>query len=401
LHAFFATASAGTEDLLAAELRALGLRDIRPGRGGVRFKGELVDGLKVCLWSRTAMRVLLSLSNFPATDADALYAGARAIPWNDLVTPTHTIAVDATGMTDQLRHTHFTALKVKDAICDVVRDKTGARPSVDARDPDVRVVVHLGRGKAEISLDLAGDALFKRGYRLEPTKASLKETLAAAVLLAAGYDGNAPLIDPMCGSGTIALEAALIAYGRAPGIARRFAAERWPSFGAESRKLLADLRNDAKARERKDAPAIIARDRDPEAVQATGMNAKRLGLPIHVKEADARELNALNPPGWIVTNPPYGERLAPGKKNLKTFFWQLGSAWSQLEGHRVAVLSGGPEFEKAFGMRPLEKRRLWNGPIECELLRFEMRGKTRRQRGLDDRPNSPETDAESGFPESE
>ena len=267
---FFATASAGTEDLLAAELRSLGLRDVRPGRGGVRFQGELVDGLKVCLWSRTAMRVLQSLASFPSTDAATLYAGARTIPWNDLVTPKQTIAVDATGLTDQLRHTHFTALKVKDAICDVVREKTNARPSVDARDPDVRVVVHLARGRAELSLDLAGDALFKRGYRLEPTKASLKETLAAAVLLAAGYDGDAPLIDPMCGSGTIACEAALIAYRRAPGLSRRFAAERWPSFGAESKKALADLRQDAKAREKKDAPAIIARDRDPEAVQATG-----------------------------------------------------------------------------------------------------------------------------------
>lgn len=371
LRSLFATASAGTEDLLAAELQALGIYGIRPGHGGVRFAGGLEAGLRACLWSRVAMRVLLPLSSFPAADEKQLYEGARAVRWTDYLTIRTTFAVDATGTTPELRHTHFTGLRIKDAIVDTFRDATGARPDVDARDPAVRVVAHLSRGRCDLSLDLAGDALFKRGYRQVPTKASLKETLAAAVLLAAGYDGSRSLIDPMCGSGTIALEAALLAHRRAPGLGRTFAVERWPTYDATMQKLLRDLREEARAGERREAPPILARDRDPEAVAATRENVARLGLPVRVEEGDARELTPLEPNGWVVANPPYGERLAPGRKNLKTFFWQLGQAWRRLPGHHLAVLAGGPEFESAFGLRPVSRRKLWNGPIECELLNYE------------------------------
>lgn len=370
---FFATASVGTEDLLAAELRSIGAVGIRVGKGGVRFAGELPMALKACLWLRTAMRVLLPLSSFPAPDEQALYDGVRAIDWRKHLTPSHTFAVDAIGVSPTLRHTHHTALKVKDAVVDALRDAHGTRPNVDAKDPDVQLVAHLSRDRCDISLDLSGEPLFKRGYRIEPVRASLKETLAAAVLLAAGYDGESPLVDPMCGSGTLAIEAGFIAQRRAPGLNRTFGVERWPSFDETLKNTLRDLREDARATVRRGAPEIIASDRDPEAVLATLANVKRSGLPVRVLEADARELSPLDPPGWIVANPPYGERLeAGGRKALKTFFWQLGQRWRTLHGHHVAVLSGGPEFESAFGLRPVLRRPLWNGPIACTLLKYDL-----------------------------
>ena len=373
MQTYFETAAAGTEDLLASELRAMGVVHLREGRGGVRFQGELSTALEACLRLRTAMRVLWPLASFDAPDADALYEGVRALPWNDLIGPQHTLAVDATGVSETLRHTHFTALKVKDAVCDTVRERTGARPSVDPESPDLRLVAHLSRGRCDLSLDVSGEPLFKRGYRREPTRASLKETLAASVLLAAGYDGG-PLHDPMCGSGTLAIEAGLLAKRRAPGLGRTFGAERWPTFGPAGRKLLGDLRVKLRDDEAEGMPSIVASDRDPEAVRAATLNAQRARLPIVPFEADARELAPLDPPGWVVINPPYGERLeAGGRKNLKTFFWQLGQAWRRLEGHRIAVLAGGPEFESAFGLRPVARRRLYNGPILCELLVYDLR----------------------------
>lgn len=370
---FFATASSGTEDLLASELRGLGARSVQPGRGVVRFDGDIELALRGCLWLRTAMRVLQPIASFPAIDGDALYAGVRAIDWTAHLDPSRTFAVDATGTTDELRHTHFTALKVKDAIVDALRDKTGRRPNVDARDPDLRVVVHLGRGRCEVSLDLSGEPLFKRGWRYDPAKASMKETLAASMLLAIGYNGKAPLLDPLCGAGTIAIEAATIAMRRAPGIGRSFAVERWPSFDASLRSKLAKLRDEARAGELRDHPEILASDRDPEAVAATQANVSRAQVKVGVRERDAREAEPFEHPGWIVCNPPYGERLeGGGRKQLKTFFWQLGQRWRTFGGHQIAVLSGGPEFESAFGLRPHARRRMMNGPIECTLLQYDV-----------------------------
>jgi putative N6-adenine-specific DNA methylase len=371
---FFATVAAGSEDLLAQELRALGVKGLRAGKGGVRFTGEWDMALRTCLWLRTAMRVLLPIGTVPAHTADELYQGVRSLPWLDHLDVRHTFSVEASGTSEALRHTHFTALRIKDAIVDTIREKRGARPDVDAQKPDVRIIAHLAREHCDLSLDVSGEPLFKRGYRLEPTKASLKETLAAAVLLASGYDGERPLVDPMCGSGTIALEAALIAHHRAPGLERGFGIERWPLFDDRLRTTLKELREEARAQIRKIAPPILARDRDPDAVAATRTNISRLALPVQVAEADARELTPLDPPGFVVCNPPYGERLEMGgKKNLKTFFWQLGQSWRELHGHHLSVLSGGPEFESAFGLRPAGVRAMYNGPIACRLLQYDVK----------------------------
>ncbi|HSB80273.1 MAG TPA: THUMP domain-containing protein [Candidatus Methylomirabilis sp.] len=346
---------------------------MRRGRGGVRFTGKTVDAMRVCLWSRIAMRVLLPLAEFPAATADALYAGARDIPWEDHLDETHTFAVEAVGRTEALGHTHYTALKVKDAVADSLRERRGARPNVDARDPDVHIVAHLADGRASLALDLAGEPLFKRGWRLAQTQATLKETLAAAILRACGYDGTRPLIDPMCGSGTLAIEAALIAQHHAPGVHRRLGIERWASFDQSLRAELRRMRDEARRGVRRGAPQVFAGDRDPDAIRATQVNVKRSGLPIQVQQADARELLPLNPPGFVVVNPPWGKRLeGGGRQRLKTFYWQLGQAWRGLHGHRLAVLAGGPEFESAFGMRPTSRRPLWNGPVRCMLLTYDL-----------------------------
>jgi 23S rRNA (guanine2445-N2)-methyltransferase / 23S rRNA (guanine2069-N7)-methyltransferase len=369
---FFATASAGTEDLLADELRELGLAGVRSSGGGVCFSGGLPDGMRACLWSRIAMRVLWPLADFPIQDAETLYAGARAVRWEEHLDPGRTFAVEAVGRTDALAHTHFTALKVKDAVVDVFRERCGARPSVDVEHPDVRIVAHLARGRASLSLDLAGEPLFKRGWRLAQTDATLKETLAAALLRACGYTGDRPLVDPMCGSGTLAIEAALIAQHHAPGVHRPLGVERWASFDAGLRAELARLRDEARRGVRRGAPPVFASDRDPDAVRAAQVNVKRAGLPIQVRQADARQLAPLDPAGFVVANPPWGRRMeAGGRRQLKTFFWQLGQAWRSLHGHRVAVLAGGPEFESAFGLRPRSRRPLWNGPVRCVLLQYE------------------------------
>jgi len=370
--AFFATASAGTEDLLADELRALGLRGVRTGPGGVRFSGGIVDAMHACLWSRIAMRVLLPLAEFPAADAEALYAGARDVRWEEHLDPTRTFAVEAVGRTEALGHTHFTALKVKDAVADALRERRGARPDVNADDPDVRIVAHLANGRASLALDLAGEPLFKRGWRLAQTEATLKETLAAAILRACGYDGTRPLIDPMCGSGTLAIEAALIAQNHAPGVHRTLGIERWASFDETLRAELRRMRDEARRGVRRGAPLVIARDRDPEAIRAVQANVRHAGLPVQVQQADARELAPLDPPGFVVANPPWGKRLGGDRQRLKTFFWQLGQAWRGLRGHRLAVLAGGPEFESAFGLRPTSRRPLWNGPVRCMLLQYDL-----------------------------
>lgn len=371
--AFFATASIGTEQLLADELEALGLQGVRATRGGVRFAGTLIEGMRACLWSRIAMRVLLPIAEFAAVEAEALYAGARAVRWEEHLDETRTFAVEAVGRTEALGHTHFTALKLKDAVVDALRDRRGARPSVDVEDPDVRIVAHLTGGRATLSLDLAGAPLFKRGWRLAQTEATLKETLAAAVLRACGYDGTRPLVDPMCGSGTIAIEAALIAQHHAPGVHRRLGIERWRSFGESLRGELRRMRDEARRGVRRGAPPILASDRDPDAVRAAQVNVKRAGLPIRVTQADARALAPLEPPGFVVVNPPWGQRLdGGGRRQLKTFFWQLGQAWRALPGHRLAVLAGGPEFESAFGMRPISRRLIMNGPVRCVLLQYQV-----------------------------
>ncbi|PTL79123.1 class I SAM-dependent RNA methyltransferase [Vitiosangium sp. GDMCC 1.1324] len=371
--ALFATTARGTEDLLAEELKELGARRIRQDRGGVRFMASLDEALKVCLWSRIAMRVLYPLGEFEARGAEGLYEAVASVPWEEHLTPETTFAVEATLKDSEHSHTGFVALKVKDAVVDRMRDKRGARPDVDTRNPDVGVVAHLVRERLSLSLDLCGEPLHRRGYRVRPTPAPLKETLAAALLRAAGYTGEEALVDPMCGSGTLLIEGGLIARRRAPGIARSFAVEKWPHLGARARELLEDLRADARRNERKVDVPLLGFDKDPEALEAARRNVKaaKLAEEILIEEGDATKLPPLPASGGLlITNPPYGDRLGSGgQKGMKSFYFKLGETLRQ-PGWRVWVLSGNPAFESAFHARPRNKRDLWNGPIACTLLGY-------------------------------
>ena len=375
---WYATCPRGAEPALEAELAALGAKGIRPGPGGVRFTGPRETALRACLDLRTALRVLEPLGEFDAPDAQALYDGARALPWPKLLTARETIAVTATGSAPGLDHTHFVALKVKDAICDALRDATGERPNVDAGDPDVPVVAHLGKGKCQLSLDLCGGLLSNRGYRVQTVDAPLRESLAAAVVLLSGWDRARPLHDPLCGSGTIAIEAALIATGRAPNVERALACQRWPRTASEDTSTLARLRQELRTRAdealKKGVPDFFASDRDAAAVQAAQANARAAGVAsmLHVSQADARDLQ-LTGPAQIVSNPPYGERLdAGGRKQLKSFFHALGASVRRSTLTRAAVLAGSDDFESAFGLRPRSRHELWNGPLPCRLYLYEV-----------------------------
>jgi 23S rRNA (guanine2445-N2)-methyltransferase / 23S rRNA (guanine2069-N7)-methyltransferase len=383
--ALFATTARGTEDLLADELRELGARRIRQDRGGVRFMATLDEALRVCLWSRIAMRVLYPLGEFEAHGAEGLYEAAASVPWEDYLTPDYTFAVEATLKESEHSHSGFVALKVKDALVDRMRGTLGARPDVSTRDPDVRVVAHLARDRLSLSLDLCGEPLHRRGYRVRPTPAPLKETLAAALLRAASYTGEEALVDPMCGSGTLLIEGGLIARRRAPGIGRSFAVERWPHLGERARELLEDMRADARRNERKVPVPLRGFDKDPEALEAARRNVKaaRLSEEIQIEEGDAtKPFPVPEGGGLVITNPPYGERIGSGgQKGMKAFYFKLGENLRALDGWRVFVLAGNPAFESAFHARPSLRRDVWNGPIPCTLLGYRFGSKAPEKAG--------------------
>jgi len=362
-----ATCPRGAEPALEGELRALGAKGVRPGQGIVRFTGEREIALRACLDLRTALRVLEPVGEFAAVTADELYAGAQQLPWGELILKGQTIAVAASGRAEALTNTHFVEQRLKDAVVDVLRDRHGFRPDVDPRAPDVLIVAHLGNGQCSVSIDLAGELLSNRGYRVRTVEAPLREALAAAVVLYSGWDGTTPAHDPVCGSGTLAIEAALFAARKAPNEKRRLACERSP----DDARIVARLREELAARV-VNTPPIFASDRDADAVEATRANARAAGVQLRIEQADVRQIKPMDPPGQLFLNVPYGERLeAGGRKQLKTFYHQLGAALRGLPGHRATILSGNEDFESAFGVRPRGPRRvLWNGPLRCALLGY-------------------------------
>lgn len=356
------------------------IRAPRGDTGGVSFEGPFDEGMKVCLGSRVGMRVLLEIAAYQAADADSLYAGARKVPWGDFLSAKSTFAVSATVRDNAaLRHSGFVALKVKDAIADTLRDRLGVRPDVAPDDPDVSVVLHLRGNDVRLYLDMAGDPLHRRGYRVAMTEAPLKETLAAAVLALGGVAHDVPFMDPMTGSGTLAIEHALGARNIAPGLNRRFGFERWPDqTRAAAWKALKDA---ARAAILPAAPApIFARDSSQPAMDAARRNAREAAVAndIRFELADARSLSVPPgiPAGNIVTNPPYGERLRAGPgpdpedRALEALYRDLARAIGRLSGWQLVVLSGNPLFTRAMGRKAEVSHRLWNGPLEVRLLRW-------------------------------
>jgi putative N6-adenine-specific DNA methylase len=394
---FFATCAKGTEGALRRELSALKLHAVRGERGGVSFEGKLEAGMKACLHSRVAMRVLLELSRFPAEDAAGLYDGARAIAWGDWLTQKTTLAVEATVRdAPALSHSGFAALKVKDAAVDALREKLGARPDVDARDPDVRIVLHLAGAEATLSLDLAGEPLHRRGYRTAPGVAPLKENLAAAVLSLGGVDPERPFLDPMCGSGTLAIEQALRARRIPPGLSRAMGFQRWPVYRGGPQSAWDRMKEIARSEIRTHAPApIVARDMHPKAVAAARENLAAAGVAadVRLEQGDAREIEPSgfgDEAGSLCTNPPYGERLmgkgeqeeppqadrreaANQRRKLEGLYRGIAEAVGRFHGWSAVFLSGSPLLERAFPGKPEVSHRLWNGPLEVKLLKYRVR----------------------------
>jgi 23S rRNA G2445 N2-methylase RlmL len=371
---FFATAAKGTEPALRDELRELGLRGVRADRGGVHFEGTVGDAARACLWSRVAIRVLLEVARFEARGADALYAGVRAVAFDRWMTPKTTLAVRATCRSSRLTHSQFVAQKTKDAIVDGLRDRFGARPDVALDDPDVGIAVHLAKDQATVYLDVGGSSLHERGWRPRSGEAPLRETLAAAVLRLSGWDREQPLCDPMCGSGTIAIEAAQWARRIAPGLGRaRFGFERWASHDEGEREGMRSLREDALAAVRPDGPLVRASDVDPRAVERTRGNAREAGVDLVLARRDVRDLEPLDPPGFVVTNPPYGERLTSDAGLQEAMTRSLRG----LRGHTVALLTADPGLARAMRRDPDRWWILYNGPLECRLLVYGSGGARR------------------------
>jgi 23S rRNA G2445 N2-methylase RlmL len=362
---FFATAAKGTEPALRDELRELRLPRVRADRGGVHFEGDMSHAVRACLGSRVAARVLLEVAVFDAPDAEALYAGVRAVDWTAWLTARTSLAVRATCRSSALTHSQFVAQKTKDAVVDALRDRLGARPSVDRDDPDAGIAVHLARDRATVYLDVGGRSLHERGWRASAGEAPLRENLAAAVLRLSGWDRERPLVDPMCGAGTIAIEAACWSRAIAPGLAHaRLGLERWASHDDAERRLLAELRAEARAAARRDGPPIFARDVDPRVLELAERNARAAGVDVTIERRDARQLAPLSPPGFVVTNPPYGERLDGGD----ALYAGLAKACLAMRGHVVALLAGTPSIGRAMRRDPDRWWALYNGPIECRLL---------------------------------
>jgi 23S rRNA (guanine2445-N2)-methyltransferase len=374
-----ATCSRGLEDVLRGELVALGHEEATAGRGMVSFEGDLGAVYRANLWLRSATRVLRQLAEGPAQDREALYALASTVAWEETVARGQTIVVEAAGRGEAFPNTGFAALTVKDAVVDRLRSRWGWRPDVDRREADVRIHVHLARDRAGIALDGSGEPLSHRGYRPRGGPAPLSETLAAGILLLAGFDGTRPFLDPMAGTGTLAIEAALIATRAAPGLGRTFACERWQQHETER---LAQARVSARSAQCPPSAAIVASDNEPRAVAAARHNARQAGVgeAVKVERRDVRELQPPGPGAVIVTNPPYGERLG-NPAELAALYRELGDALKRRAAGATAwLLVGNPELAKSIGLRPRRRIVLFNGPIECRLLRFDLYEGTREAR---------------------
>jgi 23S rRNA (guanine2445-N2)-methyltransferase / 23S rRNA (guanine2069-N7)-methyltransferase len=359
---------------------------VKASRGGVACAGTLEHAYRACLWSRVANRVLLPIAEFPAPTPEALYDGARTVDWGAHLDVDGTLAVDCTSSRSAITHTQFAALKVKDAIVDRFRDETGRRPSVDAAAPDVQVNLHLDRDVATLAIDLSGESLHKRGYRGPQGAAPLKENLAAAILLRAGWPALVAaasaervalgFVDPMCGSGTLCIEAALIAGDAAPGMERRyFGFLRWRGHDAALwERLLAEAR-ERRAAAHTEHVAIRGYDRDAGAIRAAHENiaAAGLGRVVHVERCELADLpEAPAARGLVAVNPPYGERLGE-QHELARVYAELGRALRERHlGWQAAVLTGNPPLGRELGLKAKRTHTLFNGPIECRLLRFDV-----------------------------
>jgi putative N6-adenine-specific DNA methylase len=367
--------------LLAAELDELGAEDVGAVEGGVGFGGTLPLAYCVNLHSRIASRVLWAIGDGRYRDEEDIYRGVYGVDWQRLFHPALTIRVNVAAVASPLRSLEFITLRIKDAACDKFRAQTGSRPSVDTAKPDVRIHAFLDAERFTIYLDTSGEPLFKRGSRQIAGEAPLRENLAAGILKLAGWTPGTPLLDPMCGSGTLLIEAAQIARGIPPGYLRGFAFEKLHSFDAEK---FARIRDEAEARIRNDAGApIFGSDLFGDALKLARENLVAAGLAdsVTLKQANVLEISAPAAEGLLVTNPPYGVRLGEQEK-LAAFYPQLGNVLKKkFAGWRACLFTADLRLPKLIGLSPSKRTPLYNGPLECRLYEFRMvAGSMRREK---------------------
>lgn len=360
----------GLEPVLAKELTQLGANDVQIGRRMVSFTGDKELMYRANFQLHTAIRILKPIKHFKARSADEVYEEVKKIDWTQYLGLEKTFAVDSVVFSDEFRHSKFVSYKVKDAIVDQFREQTGKRPNISVANPDIRLNMHVAEDRCTLSLDSSGESLHRRGYRQESVEAPLNEVLAAGMIMMTGWQGETDFIDPMCGSGTLLIEAALIARNMAPGLFRKeFAFEKWPDFDAE---LFDHIYNDD-SEEREFKHHIYGYDVDIKAVNTARLNVRAAGLTgdITIEEADFKTFQQPKEKSIMVTNPPYGERIST--PDLLGTYKMIGERLKhQFQGNDAWVLSYREECFDQIGLKPSIKIPLFNGSLECEFRKYQM-----------------------------
>ena len=370
---YFATVARSLETIAAQELERLGAKEVRPDFTGVNFQGDRALLYRVNLWARTIFRVLMPIREVKCYNAEQLYRSVQKIDWEEYIQPDNTLAVKCTGSNRNLNHTHFSALQIKKAIVDQQRRKTGRRSSVNLENPDLLINAHIFQNRCILSLDSSGASLHRRGYRPAMGLAPLKETLAAALLEMAEWNPNLPFLDPLCGSGTLPIEAALKGLNIAPGLYRkRFGFESWRDFDQSLWQKILKEAKDSQLSELK-AP-IVGSDRDPNILEQARTNANFCGIEHQIKFCQ-KELSQIESPadcGIIICNPPYGKRIGDAQ-DLGALYQLLGDIFKQrFKGWTAYVLTGNKELAKQIGLRASRRIPVYNGSLPCTLLKYEL-----------------------------
>ncbi len=369
---FFATCPRGLEGVLGEELAALGAQQAAAVDGGVAFRGPFALCYRVNLESRIASRVLWRVGQCRYRDEKDIYAAARKLRWAQWFGPKQTLRVDTAAIKSPLKSIDFATLRVKDAVCDVLRETEGNRPDIDTRNPDVRIQLFLSRDEAVFYLDTSGEALFKRGWRAATGDAPLRENLAAGILKLAGWTPEQPLLDPMCGSGTFLIEAALMAMGRAPGLHRSFGFEKLRNFDAAAwTALKAAAEKNTKISIKS---SIYGYDRSGDAIALARRNVAALGLEaqIELKQCSFEDSKPPRPSGILITNPPYGVRLEE-LDDLAAWYPRLGDILKQrYAGWTAYIFTADLRIAKLMRLQPSRRTPLFNGALECRLFKYEI-----------------------------
>jgi len=369
----------GLEEVLATELRNIGATDVEVHNRAVSFTGDLRIMYKANLWLRTALKVLLPIEKFRAKNETQLYDGIKKIKWDDYIDKEGRFVIRTSLKSDFFNHSQYVSLKSKDAIADQFRDKYGIRPSVDLTHPDLSIDIHINKDEVTVSLDSSAESLHRRGYRTDSTLAPINEVTAAGMILLTGWNGEGNYVDPMCGSGTLLIEAAMIAKNMPPNLNRaQFGFERWKNYDPA---LFAQVREEAVAAIRESKASIFGSDKTFKAIEISRENITRAGLDEDIKVSNKRFEEVKGPEGGgiMIINPPYGERLPI--EEIGAFYKMMGDQMKkEFDGYDVWVISSNIPALKMTGLAPSKKIMLYNGALECRFHKFEIYKGTRREK---------------------